>query len=425
MANFFQSILNSGLLGVSWNSRSTKSEGEWAILPPMRSKRHGCSAAIVEERMLVIMGGHDGASEMDNVEILTLENGVWNPKSVTVSSMISRRLGCVAATLTSDEECIVVFGGHNGGVLDSVERYNPRLDVWTELSSLPMGGRFEAAAVSLRHQLFVIGGHDGRKPSNEMNIFNANFCTWSNCPPMKVKRFQCAAAMLLDRYIYVVGGDDLSRALNSVEMYDTEIKVWTALPPMISRRKGCVAAGIGNCVYVFGGSDGTHVLNSCEKYDIITQSWSLLPPMKFKRFRSAIAVSENRICVVGGFDGNTLLQTIEEFTVSANASCEMTKRQADRSTEKVRSMGLDASVEYPHELMCPITGELMTDPVVASDGQSYERQAIEEWFSRFPFAENPRSPTTNKPMEKTLFPNQNLKSLCRQYTEKTLHHLHS
>jgi hypothetical protein len=36
----------------------------------------------------------------------------------------------------------------------------------------------------------------------------------------------------------------------------------------------------------------------------------------------------------------------------------------------------------PEELSCPICFKLMTDPVVAEDGQTYQRQAIEEWINK-------------------------------------------
>jgi hypothetical protein len=36
----------------------------------------------------------------------------------------------------------------------------------------------------------------------------------------------------------------------------------------------------------------------------------------------------------------------------------------------------------PEELSCPITFKLMTDPVVAEDGQTYQRHAIEEWINK-------------------------------------------
>ena len=36
--------------------------------------------------------------------------------------------------------------------------------------------------------------------------------------------------------------------------------------------------------------------------------------------------------------------------------------------------------EAPHDLFCPITMELFVDPVVAADGECYERAAIEHWI---------------------------------------------
>jgi hypothetical protein len=41
------------------------------------------------------------------------------------------------------------------------------------------------------------------------------------------------------------------------------------------------------------------------------------------------------------------------------------------------------ALEIPEDFKCPIsvTDELMKDPVVAADGHTYERAAIEEWFN--------------------------------------------
>jgi len=40
----------------------------------------------------------------------------------------------------------------------------------------------------------------------------------------------------------------------------------------------------------------------------------------------------------------------------------------------------DHGDDIPDELMCPITTELLEDPVLAADGITYERSAIEDWF---------------------------------------------
>ena len=53
-----------------------------------------------------------------------------------------------------------------------------------------------------------------------------------------------------------------------------------------------------------------------------------------------------------------------------------------------------------NSLYCPITKKLFQDPVIAADGQTYERRAIKEWYRKYG-----TSPLTREPME-----NQTLQS---------------
>lgn len=46
-----------------------------------------------------------------------------------------------------------------------------------------------------------------------------------------------------------------------------------------------------------------------------------------------------------------------------------------------QSLQNEFPTERPTEHYCPITLQVMVDPVVALDGQTYERAAIEAWFS--------------------------------------------
>jgi len=68
------------------------------------------------------------------------------------------------------------------------------------------------------------------------------------------------------------------------------------------------------------------------------------------------------------------------------------------------------------EFVCPITKELITDPVIASDGHTYDRAAIEQWF--YGTGRNGSgtvrrsSPKTGQPLDHLhLTPNHNLKRL--------------
>ena len=66
----------------------------------------------------------------------------------------------------------------------------------------------------------------------------------------------------------------------------------------------------------------------------------------------------------------------------------------------------------PNEFKCPMTLELMVDPVLASDGNTYERYTFERWIS----GGNAVSPLTNLPLSFIFTtPNLNLKSLIAKF----------
>ena len=65
------------------------------------------------------------------------------------------------------------------------------------------------------------------------------------------------------------------------------------------------------------------------------------------------------------------------------------------------------------ELTCPLTFELMVDPVVTADGQTYERKAIEQWL-----ATHDTSPSTGEKLKhKALTPNVAFRGMCRKLAE--------
>ncbi|XP_041839495.1 WD repeat, SAM and U-box domain-containing protein 1 isoform X2 [Melanotaenia boesemani] len=70
----------------------------------------------------------------------------------------------------------------------------------------------------------------------------------------------------------------------------------------------------------------------------------------------------------------------------------------------------------PDEFLCPITRELMREPVIAADGYSYEKEAIESWIN----TKNRSSPMTNLPLLTILLtPNHTLKMAIGRW--KTSH----
>ena len=71
------------------------------------------------------------------------------------------------------------------------------------------------------------------------------------------------------------------------------------------------------------------------------------------------------------------------------------------------------AAEVPDDFICPITAEIMTDPVSTSDGFTYERAAITEWLRT-----KDTSPKTGATLEsKALIPNYSLRSVIRTFNE--------
>ena len=69
----------------------------------------------------------------------------------------------------------------------------------------------------------------------------------------------------------------------------------------------------------------------------------------------------------------------------------------------------------PFSFYCPISQEMMVDPVMCADGHTYERTFIEQWFDSRPAPA--KSPNTNLPLANaTLVPNHALRSAIAEFS---------
>jgi len=79
--------------------------------------------------------------------------------------------------------------------------------------------------------------------------------------------------------------------------------------------------------------------------------------------------------------------------------------------DRVRRESRERPPEPPDAFICPISFELMVDPVMCSDGHTYERDAIEDWLSS-----HNTSPKTNEELQTSaLFPNHNLRAAIEEW----------
>ncbi|XP_010728257.3 WD repeat, SAM and U-box domain-containing protein 1 isoform X2 [Larimichthys crocea] len=114
-------------------------------------------------------------------------------------------------------------------------------------------------------------------------------------------------------------------------------------------------------------------------------------------------------------DGTELLNLTKE-TLASELHIESVglRSKLVRKVEELKSDSVCSGI--PDEFLCPITRELMREPVIAADGYSYEREAIKSWIN----TKNRSSPMTNLPLLTTLLtPNHTLKMAIGRW--KTSH----
>ncbi|XP_071867920.1 uncharacterized protein isoform X3 [Bombus fervidus] len=104
--------------------------------------------------------------------------------------------------------------------------------------------------------------------------------------------------------------------------------------------------------------------------------------------RHLLSLSENEL--INRLD----IEQDEETAEAFKTQLYWLKREDNNSSE----IPIDDS-EISHEFLCPITHEIMKEPVQCSDGFTYEKAAINEWFLCGKYT----SPMTNKPLRDTSF----------------------
>lgn len=100
-------------------------------------------------------------------------------------------------------------------------------------------------------------------------------------------------------------------------------------------------------------------------------------------------------------------------TQTASQGCHEEQLGAASTTTQVAADEADTALP-PDDFMCPITQELMVDPVLAADGHTYERKAIERWLLT-----KTTSPKTGLALEmRAVFPNHLVRRQIIEWQER-------
>ncbi|EOD13073.1 hypothetical protein EMIHUDRAFT_212771 [Emiliania huxleyi CCMP1516] len=105
------------------------------------------------------------------------------------------------------------------------------------------------------------------------------------------------------------------------------------------------------------------------------------------------------------------LEESARLEVGATRAAGDQARVAEGASSPAAEAPLEGEEEPPDDFICPITTEVMSDPVMAADGHAYERSAIERWL-----ATKSTSPLTGGALEHSiLVPNHMLRRQIRDW----------
>ncbi|TAQ83381.1 hypothetical protein B7494_g8296 [Chlorociboria aeruginascens] len=227
---------------------------------------------------------------------------------------------------------IYILGGLNNATViqssDDCFVYDPAVDTWTTLPSVPAGLDRGAAAVGVSGStIFLAGGL--RQPSAGARVASVDIFTsydtdtgvWTNLTPLPSPRDHLVGAVI-DGFFYVVGSlDGTTDPTNTTTAIDvSDLSTWIIKAGMITPRNNPAGGIIGGTIYTFGGqgnsdpsSNGT--FNESEAYDTTTNTWTSLTPMLDPRHSTSGVAVNGAIYIPGGTNmpGTDPLTTNDAF----------------------------------------------------------------------------------------------------------------
>lgn len=425
---------------------------KWSFLPHMHRRRWGCAATAIGNKVYVV-GGNDGFSQsLSSGEVLNVDTGEW---TLLPRPMKARREGCALVADTHNQRLLYALGGYGrNSYLDSCEVYNIATGQWNWMTNMSIG-RSYCAAVIVSSKIMVIGGQgvDGCLSTTE--VYNLETKRWKSVvltAPMQTKRRGCTAALLPGhRQVLVAGGSSettsMSSCLDTTEqllLHDPTIPSPPTLPPLPTHivqssyhpqqqqqhRRRRLLVPLQRWIQ--------EVQQLKDQYAHQVNEATLQYSRELRDTKAALEESLRRLDREHTHKMENMHGMAQPFFAKAEAQLReaqdevktMQQQQqqqfrplhgynGEEEEEEEESLalqgqiGLVPMVEPPPELLCPITLEVMKDPVVAADGHTYERFAIERALESAP-----RSPKTGELLTTcTLFPNVAIRTLCQEYQQ--------
>ncbi|CEI90813.1 hypothetical protein RMCBS344292_05123 [Rhizopus microsporus] len=182
------------------------------IDPQSRPSKRRAHTSCLWENKLVIIGGGDGARALDDVYMLDIsKQGQLRWEKLETTGRCPPARGYHTSNLVKDK--LVVFGGSDGhDCFEDIHVLDLKSAKWSQIELDKKIPRLAHTSTQVGSYVFVIGGHDGRRYSQEVLLFNLG----KDAPNPRGYH----TTVLYDSRLYILGGYDGKNVFDDVHMLE-------------------------------------------------------------------------------------------------------------------------------------------------------------------------------------------------------------
>ncbi len=244
---------------------------KWTEKNDMPTTREGLSTCVVNGKIYALGGyGQGQPIEFSTVEEYDPVKDKWTKKA----NMPTERAYFSARAVNG--KIYAIGGWRSADAISKVEEYDPIADKWTERPDMP-ATRYGFSAEAVNGKIYVIGGCPLGWLNEDLAFGNGGVLStveeydpmsgkWTKRADMPTARMFLTTSVVNGR-IYAIGGtDDKWNILSTIEEYDPMKDIWTKKTDMPTARCWTSSSAVSGKIYVIGGTS-SGILSTVEEYD--------------------------------------------------------------------------------------------------------------------------------------------------------------